>query len=102
MQLLLSPFNFAFRYWLARFPSRKRAPGGFATMRKNLRVKLALVVLAMGCGGGARQGFASGRGAQLSGTVRDNKGNPIAGALVSLIKEGSDEIIKEVRSVADG
>src|SRR5436305_4871310 len=71
-------------------------------MRKILRVRLALVVLAIICGAGAEQVFASGRVATVSGSVRDNKGNPIAGALVSLIKEGSDEIIKEVRSVADG
>jgi len=71
-------------------------------MRKILRVKLALVVLAVVCGMGAQQVFASGRVATVSGSVRDNKGNPIAGALVSLIKEGSDEVIKEVRSVADG
>src|SRR5690242_20043834 len=71
-------------------------------MRKFWRVKLALVVLAAVCGAGAQQVFAGARVATVSGSVRDNKGNPIAGALVSLIKEGSDAIIKEVRSVADG
>ena len=71
-------------------------------MRKNLRVRLALVVLAIVCGAGAQAAFASGRVATVSGSVRDNKGNPIAGAIVSLIKDGSDEVIKEVRSIADG
>src|SRR4029079_5291904 len=32
----------------------------------------------------------------------DSKGNPIAGALISLLKEGADEIIKQVKSAADG
>jgi hypothetical protein len=81
----------------------KIAPGGFATMRKIWRAKVALVALAILCGASAQQqALASGRIATVSGSVRDNKGNPIAGAIVSLIKEGSDEIIKEVRSVADG
>lgn len=72
-------------------------------MRKIWRMKLALVVLAIVCGAaGAQQVFATGRVATVSGSVRDNKGNPIAGAVVSLIREGTDEIIKQVRSVADG
>jgi hypothetical protein len=76
--------------------------GGFATMRKALRVSLALFALAIICGAGATQVFATGRVATVSGSVRDSKGNPIAGAIVSLIKEGADEIIKQVRSAADG
>lgn len=71
-------------------------------MRKALRVSLAAFALTIICGAGATQVFASGRVATVSGSVRDSKGNPIAGAIVSLIKEGADEIIKEVRSAADG
>jgi len=79
------------------------ALGGFAAMRKTLRVGLTLVVLAILCeAGAAPRVLAGGRPATVTGSVRDNKGNPIAGALVSLIKEGSDEIIKQVRSLADG
>ncbi|HYJ45401.1 MAG TPA: carboxypeptidase-like regulatory domain-containing protein [Pyrinomonadaceae bacterium] len=72
-------------------------------MRKTLRFGLALFALAILCEAGAQpQALASGRAATVSGSVRDNKGNPIAGAVVSLIREGSDEIIKEVKSLADG
>ncbi|MDT5061005.1 MAG: hypothetical protein QOH63_1464 [Acidobacteriota bacterium] len=71
-------------------------------MRKALRVSLALLALAVVCGAAAPQVFASGRVATVSGSVRDSKGNPIEGALVSLIKEGAAEIIKQVKSAADG
>ncbi len=53
--------------------------------------------------GGAPQVFAGGRAAAIvSGSVRDNKGNPIAGAIVSLLKDGAEEVIKQVKSAADG
>lgn len=71
-------------------------------MRKSLRISLALAVLAVLFGAGAQSVFAGGRVATVSGSVRDNKGNPIAGAVVSLIKDGTDQIIKQVRSLADG
>jgi Carboxypeptidase regulatory-like domain len=71
-------------------------------MRKTLRVSLALLALAVVCGASAPQIFAAGRIATVSGSVRDNKGNPIAGAIVSLIKDGASEIIKQVRSAGDG
>jgi hypothetical protein len=71
-------------------------------MRKTLRVSLALLALAIVCGASAPQIFAAGRIATVSGSVRDNKGNPIAGAIVSLIKDGASEIIKQVRSAGDG
>jgi hypothetical protein len=72
-------------------------------MRKTLRVSLALLALAVVCGAAsAPQIFAAGRIATVSGSVRDNKGNPIAGAIVSLIKDGASEVIKEVKSAGDG
>jgi hypothetical protein len=71
-------------------------------MRKALRVSLALLALIVVCEATAPQVFASGRVATVSGSVRDSKGNPIAGALISLLKEGADEIIKQVKSAADG
>lgn len=40
--------------------------------------------------------------ATVTGSVRDNKGNPLAGAVVSLIKEGAERIVKETRSAPDG
>jgi hypothetical protein len=71
-------------------------------MRNGLRVSLAMLALAVVCGAGAPQVLASGRIATVSGSVRDSKGQPIAGAIISLIKDGADEIIKQVKSAADG
>ena len=39
--------------------------------------------------------------ATITGTVRDNRGNPLAGALVSLMREGA-KTIKEARTDRDG
>jgi Carboxypeptidase regulatory-like domain len=71
-------------------------------MRKTLRVSLALLALAIMAGASASQSLAAGRVATVSGSVRDNKGNPIAGAIVSLIKDGAGEVIKQVKSAGDG
>ncbi|MGH9900986.1 MAG: carboxypeptidase regulatory-like domain-containing protein, partial [Pyrinomonadaceae bacterium] len=38
----------------------------------------------------------------ITGSVRDSKGNALAGALVTLLKEGADEVVKQTRSAADG
>lgn len=40
--------------------------------------------------------------ATISGTVRDNKGAPLAGALIQLIREGAKQLVKETRTAADG
>lgn len=40
--------------------------------------------------------------ATVTGSVRDNKGNPLSGAVVSLIKDGVNQIVKEARSAPDG
>ena len=40
--------------------------------------------------------------ATITGTVRDNKGAPLAGALIQLIREGAKQIVKETRTAADG
>jgi len=40
--------------------------------------------------------------ATISGTVRDNKGTPLGGALIQLIREGAKRAIKETYSAADG
>jgi hypothetical protein len=71
-------------------------------MRKALRISLAVFALAIMLGAGAPQVFATGRVATVSGSVRDSKGNPIAGAIISLIRDGADEIIKQVKSATDG
>jgi hypothetical protein len=76
-------------------------------MRKALRVGLPLLALAVLCVLGTSQALAassrSSRSlATVSGSVYDNKGNPLAGAVVSLLKDGAGEIVKQVRSAADG
>ncbi|HEV7904542.1 MAG TPA: carboxypeptidase-like regulatory domain-containing protein [Pyrinomonadaceae bacterium] len=48
---------------------------------------------------------ASSRGGKLgviSGSVRDNKGNPLAGALVQLLRDGANNVSKQTRTAADG
>jgi carboxypeptidase family protein len=40
--------------------------------------------------------------ATITGTVRDNHGNPLAGALVSLVREGAKTVIKEARTDKQG
>lgn len=40
--------------------------------------------------------------ATITGSVKDNKGNPLAGALVSLLKEGVKHVVKEARTDQDG
>ncbi|HET7114826.1 MAG TPA: carboxypeptidase-like regulatory domain-containing protein [Pyrinomonadaceae bacterium] len=36
--------------------------------------------------------------ATITGTVKDHKGNPLAGALVSLLREGAKHVVKEART----
>jgi hypothetical protein len=74
-------------------------------MRKALRVALSLLALSAMCvaSAPAALGLANSRAlGTITGTVRDNKGNPLAGALISLLKEGAEEIVKQTRSGADG
>lgn len=40
--------------------------------------------------------------ATITGSVKDNKGSPVAGALVSLIREGAKKAIRETKTGADG
>ena len=40
--------------------------------------------------------------ATITGSVRDNEGNPLSGALISLLKEGANGVIKYTRTGADG
>ena len=71
-------------------------------MRKSLRLGLALFALLFVAGASAPHVFAGGRVATVSGSVRDTQGNPIAGAVISLLKEGAGEVVKQVKSAADG
>jgi len=40
--------------------------------------------------------------ATITGAVIDNKGNPVAGALISLLRDGASKVIKQTRSDAAG
>ena len=72
-------------------------------MRKALRVSLALLALSALCGATAPTVLGGGRGlATITGSVRDNKGKPLSGAAVELLREGANEVIKQVKSAADG
>src|SRR5260370_28639143 len=72
-------------------------------MKKIFRFSTALIVLAMlltsvtpGFGKGSR-GLAT-----ITGTVRDNRGLPLAGAVIQLIREGANQIVKQAYTAADG
>ena len=40
--------------------------------------------------------------ATITGTVRDDKGLPLAGAVISLIREGANQLVRQTRTAADG
>lgn len=46
--------------------------------------------------------FAKGNLGTITGAVHDNNGNPVSGALISLMKDGASKIIKQTRSDAEG
>jgi hypothetical protein len=71
-------------------------------MRNALRLSMVLLVLAFIFEAGAPRAVAGGRIATVSGSVRDSKGQPIAGAIISLVRIGAEEVIKQVKSAADG
>lgn len=72
-------------------------------MRKVFPAALALL-LVFGFSG-ATDAQAAGKARALgtiTGSVRNHKGLPMAGVLISLIREGASEVIKQTRSTADG
>ncbi|HEX8748348.1 MAG TPA: TonB-dependent receptor [Pyrinomonadaceae bacterium] len=74
-------------------------------MRKALRIGLSLLALSALCVTSAPQALGlggSGALGTITGTVRDNRGNPLAGALITLLREGAQEIVKQTRSASDG
>ncbi len=72
-------------------------------MKREISFGLSLVLLATLFALSAPHAQA-GRGslATITGSVKDDKGNPLAGALVSLLKEGAKQAIKQTRTSADG
>ena len=73
-------------------------------MKKLFRFSAPLVALAVMVTSFAASTYGKGpRGlATISGTVRDNRGLPLAGALVQLIREGANKLVRETRTAADG
>jgi hypothetical protein len=72
-------------------------------MRLAFRFSVALVLVSLLGTMTAPQ--TQGKGARglatITGTVRDNKGAPLAGAIIQLIREGA-KIVRQTRSAADG
>ena len=63
----------------------------------------AIVIAAVSAVGAAPPNGKGSRGlATITGTVRDDKGVPLAGALVQLIREGARQIVKQTYTAADG
>ncbi len=66
-------------------------------------LSLFLTLFAVGLYAHAPQANASkGNLATITGAVIDNKGNPVSGALISLLREGAGKVIKQTRSDAAG
>lgn len=71
------------------------------------RIKLTLLAIVSLCAAGLPSVYAGGgHGSPALGTVnglvKDNKGNPLAGVVIALLKEGADAVVKQTRSGADG
>jgi Carboxypeptidase regulatory-like domain len=73
-------------------------------MKTIFRFSTPLVVLALIVAFSATSGFGKGtRGlATITGTVRDNRGMPLAGAVIQLIREGANQLVKQTYTGADG
>jgi hypothetical protein len=70
-------------------------------MRRALGFSLSLIALVSFIAGDALAASSNKSLATISGTVRDNRGNPLAGALVSLMREGF-KTIKQARTDRQG
>lgn len=76
----------------------------FASMNPGRRI-LSLLLVAFSAGVGLQVPTANaskGNLATISGAVVDNKGNPVSGALISLLRDGASKVIKQTRSDATG
>ena len=90
------------------------AAGGLAPMKKvkkALRVCSTLLVVYAVCataaapqvlGAGSRGGNRARAFGTITGSVRDAQGNPLSGAVVSLIRDGANKIVRQTRSGQDG
>jgi hypothetical protein len=73
-------------------------------MKTIFRFSTPLVALSLIVAFSATSSFGKGtRGlATITGTVRDNNGMPLAGAVIQLIREGANQLVKQTYSAADG
>ncbi|HEX8141632.1 MAG TPA: TonB-dependent receptor [Pyrinomonadaceae bacterium] len=75
-------------------------------MRKAFQALLTVLAVTALCGASANGILASGGSSRalgtVTGTVVDNKGNPVAGAIVSLLRDGAKEAVKQTRTAMDG
>ncbi|HEY0078142.1 MAG TPA: carboxypeptidase-like regulatory domain-containing protein [Pyrinomonadaceae bacterium] len=66
---------------------------------------LLLVALVVSSAAGVPRAYAAGGRKSfgtVTGSVRDSRGNPLAGALVTLLRDGAEEVVRQTRSAADG
>jgi len=70
-------------------------------MRRAVRLSLSLIALVSFVTSDALAAGSNRSLATITGTVRDNRGNPLAGALVSLVREGV-KTVKEARTDRHG
>lgn len=73
-------------------------------MKRVLSLVVAFAVLAIFSGAVVAAPVAGGKGslATITGSVKDDKGKPVAGAVVDLLKEGAKEIVKQIKTDAAG
>jgi hypothetical protein len=71
-------------------------------MRRAFGFGLSLIVLVSLISGDALAVGSNKSLATITGTVLDNHGKPLSGALVSLLREGAKEIVKEARTDGEG
>ncbi|HLL77255.1 MAG TPA: carboxypeptidase-like regulatory domain-containing protein [Pyrinomonadaceae bacterium] len=75
-------------------------------MRKSFwRVSLAMLAAALVCAqAGVPEARAAGRSrlGTVTGLVRDNKGQPLAGAIIQFAKEGAGHVVKQTSTAKDG
>ncbi|HEY9284573.1 MAG TPA: carboxypeptidase-like regulatory domain-containing protein [Pyrinomonadaceae bacterium] len=75
-------------------------------MRKSFwRVSLATLAAALVCAqAGVPSAYAGGRGrlGTVTGLVRDNKGQPLAGAVIQFVKDGAGHVVKQTSTAKDG
>jgi hypothetical protein len=79
-------------------------------MRKAFHISVTMLALAVLFAASVPQvsarGVGGGSGSRalgtITGSVKDSRGNPLAGALISLVREGASAVVKQTRSAADG